>query len=58
MLDKIEAELANEKLEAAKEEHLRRRAEIIRGSCRARSLNPCGIAAPSGVADPDALVPL
>jgi hypothetical protein len=31
MLEKIEAELANEKPEAAKEQGLRRRAELIRG---------------------------
>jgi hypothetical protein len=31
MLEKIETELANKKVEAAEEERLRRRAELIRG---------------------------
>jgi hypothetical protein len=31
LLGRIEAELANKKLEAAKEQDLRRRAELIRG---------------------------
>ena len=31
MLDKIEAKLANEKLEVAERERLRQRAELIRG---------------------------
>ena len=34
MLAKIEAELSNEKMEAAEEERLRQRAEMIRGLLR------------------------
>jgi hypothetical protein len=38
LLAKIEAELSNEKMEAAEEDHLRRRAELIRGLLVPRSI--------------------
>jgi hypothetical protein len=38
MLDRIEAELAGEKLGAAEEERLRQRAELIRGLLASRSI--------------------
>jgi hypothetical protein len=56
MLEKIEAKLANEKLEAAEEERLRRRAELIRWLLVPRPITQPATTVPGGVAAPDALV--